>query len=141
MHPNVRSAALRAAAKTAIALSLAGGTLAVLPGCSASHQPSPAPVADAGASGCDERLAALELIDGGELGTTRFASDDARHDREVGDCCAALDERARIEGMADIDPALGLACCDVVVFAQGRVSWSPLGCTPWGPPCPPEAPV
>lgn len=166
MDPNVRRAALRAAAKTAIALSLSGATL--FAGCSSSHGPStmtPEPdaasvVAEEDAAvmaepdaavvmpdaattpACEEHLASLAISTDSEAWPpSRFTSDEDRNDPRTGACCLELHTRAETSGTADIDPAIGMACCDVVVFAQELAPVSNLGCTPWGPPCPPEAPV
>jgi len=166
MDPNVRRAALRAAQKTAIILSLAGASLYA--GCSASHEPEmpamdasphepdamvvvPEPDAtvpvepDSGPpptpEDCDERLASLELTGTEDIWTTRFASGEARNDPATGACCMEL-ENAVAEGTSDAAfTPLGMACCEVVVGVQHLVPFSNLGCTPWGPPCPPEAPV
>jgi hypothetical protein len=167
MDPNVRRAALRAAQKTAIILSLAGAGLYA--GCSASHEPEmpamdasphepdamvvvPEPDAtvpvepDSGLpptpDDCDERLASLELVGIEDEWTTRFASDEARNDPTTGACCLELEHAVREGTVTDVAfTPLGMACCDVVVFVQHLEPYSDLGCTPWGPPCPPEAPV
>jgi hypothetical protein len=168
MEPSIRRAALRAAQKTAIVLALAGASLGS--GCAASHErgldvapvvdaapPEPdaatvwpetdaavAPDADAAPpipDDCDERLASLELSGTEDTWTTRFASDEARADPATGACCMEL-ERAAEAGTPDVAfTPLAMACCDVIVAVQHLQPFSNLGCTPWGPPCPPEAPV
>lgn len=168
MDPFVRRAALRAAQKTAIILSLAGASVGV--GCAASHErdliamrpmpetvdatvavPDAAPEVDASApsedarvvapADCEERLAALELTGTEDVWTTRFANESDRNDPIVGACCME-EEQLAAEGASDVVfQPIGMACCDVIVYAQHLQPYSNLGCTPWGPPCPPEAPV
>ena len=165
MDTNIRKAALRAAAKTAIALSLSGATLG-LSACTSSHTPptsdaamveladaavveladaalhdAAVPRPDAASPECDALLGSLELIGTEDFWTTRFASEEAKRDVRTGECCMELEARAAETGTEGIDPAIGMACCEVIVSVQRLQSFSNLGCTPWGPPCPPEAPV
>jgi hypothetical protein len=171
MRDDVRRAALAAALKTirsvaspprvlrraGAALGLGGALL----GCSDLHGGDPramsdaavpdAPLAevasdaaapDALASPCDELLAGLRILDDGTGFGAQFADVEARLDPAVGGCCHALDAAVRA-GERPVEPfsPLALACCDVVVFAQGLEPFSELGCTPWGPPCPPSMPT
>ncbi len=91
---------------------------------------------------CDELLDGLAITahEGGFV--AEFTSAEARVDPAVGACCHELELAARA-GEPTVEPftPLALACCDVVVFEQSLETYSQLGCTPWGPPCPPEMPA
>lgn len=157
MDRNIRKAALRAAAKTAIALSLTGGLTGA---CAELHHPPASTldaatsdagstsdamsIADASASDssvteCDRHLASLELIDSPHIIWPMFNELD-RSDPLTGSCCLEVHERVTRDEPSGVSDRLELACCDAIV-ARRLVSFSPLGCTPWGPPCPPEMSV
>lgn len=162
MDDRIRRAALRAAQKTAIIVSLSG--------CYDMHgRPLPAPTADAGAPivadaaptadaptlvpdagapplPCGELLPSLaitlpEPVDGAWAWGAHFTDERARLDATVGGCCMELEEAASVGApLVETGAPLAMACCDVITSAQMLVPFSSLGCTPWGPPCPPEMP-
>ena len=158
MDERIRRAALRAAMKTAIIVSLSG--------CYDMHsRPTRVPITDAGRVerdaavavvvdaptapdvpplACDEHLAMLAITnptppDDRWAWGAQFTDEATRLDPLTGACCMELEVAA---DMGTLDPSVGsplrMACCDVVVNTQNLVSSSSLGCTPWGPPCPPE---
>jgi hypothetical protein len=161
-----RHAGQRAAVRSALVLGLTGGLLG---GCALSHAAPLASVTDAGTRGapdvasatpdagpdvmvhppdagsdapltCESLLASLEITPPGEGQTF---SETARLDPSVGACCHQWEidvSEGRVAGEGWPPSALAMACCDVVVFAQHLETSSILGCTPWGPPCPPEMP-
>jgi hypothetical protein len=88
---------------------------------------------------CDELLPSLEITAPEGGWGAQFTSEVARLDPTVGACCHELELAARA-GTPVVEPftPLAFACCDVVVFQQNLEPYSELGCTPWGPPCPPE---
>ena len=157
MDDRIRRAALSAALKTAIVVSLTG--------CYGMHQRTPraAPATDGGRPlgdashvahadvppdvpplPCRDHLARLAITDPSEPGGTwawgaHFTDEAARLDPHTGACCLELDVAASA-GTLDpsVESPLAMACCDVITSAQMLVSFSSLGCTPWGPPCPPE---
>jgi hypothetical protein len=150
MDANIRKAAIRAAAKTAIVVSLSG--------CALDHgRPDPGTDAaivmasDAGTDAfvrpteCSQLLASLPIVEPDPVSDpdwhwgAQFANESDRLDPRVGQCCLEMNRRAEegIEG-AEIGTALAMSCCEVVVTDQHLATWSALGCTPWGPPVPPE---
>jgi hypothetical protein len=97
---------------------------------------------DATPLACDALLSGLAIASSESGFVAHFESAEARHDPQVGACCHALELAVRA-GERPVEPftPLALACCDVVVFEQSLETYSELGCTPWGPPCPPEMPL
>lgn len=156
MDDRIRKAALRAAQKTAILVSLSGcydmhGRAPLVPASDAggplgadaplvADAPPPRPLP------CGELLPSLEITSPEPVDETwawgsHFADERARLDPTVGACCMELEEAVAAGVPAvDVGAPLAMACCDVIVSAQGLVPFSNLGCTPWGPPCPPEMP-
>ncbi len=162
MDERIRRAALRAAQKTAIIVSLSG--------CYAMHGRPLAPGADAGAAvsadaslagdtppapldagppplPCADLLPSLAITlpeppgDSWAWGA-HFTEERARLDPTVGGCCMELEEAASAgTPLVETGAPLAMACCDVITSAQMLVPFSSLGCTPWGPPCPPEMPA
>jgi hypothetical protein len=140
MTPEIRRAALRAAAKAALVVSL--GSLGAL-GCSGGARtapsnttattPDPTPVAEAT---CDEYLAGLEvtkgpLPDGDPLKDApavyaAFVDVAARAAARTQECCT--EQLARDNAQA----AQRFECCSALGTAADAMA-----CTPWGPPCPP----
>jgi hypothetical protein len=115
----------------------------------AGHEITPdAPIAPDVPFGCEEHLASLEITTSGEPGWSpaQFTHEADRVSAETSSCChqMELDVRAAHERgeRTEWPPApLAMACCEVVVFVAHLESSSELGCTPWGPPCPPEMPL
>jgi len=139
MDDNIRRAALRAAAKTAILLSLTG--------CYELHlRPLRSERSDdAGAPSCAALLDRLAISlpepppDDSWAWGAHFSEPSARNDAQVGACCMELEAASRTETpLVTIGEPLAMACCDVIVNTQNLVGSSSLGCTPWGPSCPPE---
>lgn len=145
MDRNIRNAALRAAAKTAIAFSLTGGHI-LTGGCAELHHPPPptldAATSDAASSSsgaeCDRHLASLELLDFPHIRPSPLFTESDRSDPLTGSCCLEVHERVTRHEPSGVSGGIEVACCDAIVYAQGLVSFSPLGCIAWGPPCPPE---
>ncbi len=135
MKPEIRRAALRAAAKAALVMTIgcSGGKGSPPP---SSTTPDPVPVA-AGASCADhlgglatakpEALAADDpLRSRGEV-YGAFADVAARQSARTQECCAEALER---DGSS---AAQRWECCSALpATAQA------MACTPWGPPCPPQ---
>jgi hypothetical protein len=138
MRPEIRRAALRAAAKAALVMSI---------GCS-SGPGSPAPSnttttqgPQPAATSCAAHLDALAVVKPEEL-----AADDPLH--------ARMDVYGAFADRAARDSARTQACCEETMIADGSNAahrWQccsalaslpagaePSACTPWGPPCPPE---
>ena len=164
MDHDIRRAALRAAAKTAILVSLTGCyEVHSLPGSSTPHpdtgavadggRSSDAHVAvdegpssrDSGAPNCAELLDRLAISipeppsDDRWAWGAQFSDESARNDAQVGACCLVLDNASATETpLVTSGAPLAMACCDVIVSVQRIVGSSDLGCTPWGPSCPPE---
>lgn len=104
--------------------------------------PPDAPVRlDVGELPCGELLPSLDITAPEDGWGAQFTSETARVDPTVGACCHELELAVRA-GERPVEPftPLAFACCDVVVFQQRLEPYSELGCTPWGPPCPPEMP-
>lgn len=167
MRTDVRQAALAAALKTTRSVvgghgalksavlrsGVAVGLTGALLGCYDMHAHVPQPDAavadtsladtppDAPPPECDALLAGLDITVSESWGA-EFTSAAAQRDPAVGACCHELELAAR-GGTPIVEPftPLAFACCDVVVFEQSLETYSELGCTPWGPPCPPEMPV
>jgi hypothetical protein len=168
MDPRIRRAALRYAAKTAIVVSLSGcydshgrppRAVALVDAAVARTDapvwadvpPPDAPpsLPDVGPVECEPLLASLAITDPDPMedrwhwGAT-FTDPAVHTDPAVGECCLAMEIRASedpVGGAVDIGSPLAMACCEVIVGDQHLVSSSSLGCTPWGPPCPPEMPA
>ena len=154
-----RAASKSAVLRSGVALGLSGALL----GCYDMHARTPAtdaPVAiaddapmladvppdapvrlDVGELPCGVLLTSLEITAPEDGWGARFTSEVARLDPTVGACCHELELAVRA-GDRLVEPftPLAFACCDVVVFQQNLEPYSELGCTPWGPPCPPEMP-
>jgi hypothetical protein len=156
MDRNIRKAALRAAAKTAIAFSLTGGLTGA---CAELHHPpastldaatsdaasisdamsiADASTSDSSVTECDGHLASLELIDSPHVWPSPRFKEPDRSDPLTGSCCLEVHERVTRREPSGVSEGIEMACCDAIIYAQGLVSFSPLGCTAWGPPCPPE---
>lgn len=159
MDEGIRRAALRAALKTAIIVSLSG--------CYDMHErvprvaltdagrappdaaiavavDAPPPPPDVPPLGCSEHLESLAITNPSPpedrwAWGAQFTDEAARVDPFTGACCMELEIAA---SMGTLDPSvsgpLAMACCDVIVTSQHLVPFSSLGCTPWGPPCPAE---
>lgn len=150
MSPEVRRAALLAAAKTTFIVSL---------GCSSNLQPSspaaPPPASTASSATPDAPVAAPVLpcaqhLDGlATANPEQLPASDPLHDRlgvygaftdiaarnseRTRECCT--EELTRDHGGA----AHRWACCSALSDADGNTpSIQGSACTPWGPPCPPE---
>jgi len=157
----IRKAALRAAARTAIMLTLSGCALshvreerapragsgaardAATAIADAGHDAGRDAGADAARSSCEEHLGALAIVASESGWGNQFADEGARSDPFTGDCCMEIESQTTIGtgGLPEgVSTELAMACCDTLVFVQHRESSSNLGCTPWGPPCPPEMP-
>lgn len=97
---------------------------------------------DAAELPCGELLPSLDITAPEGGWGAQFTSEAARVDPTVGACCHELELAVRA-GERPVEPftPLAFACCDVVVFQQNLEPYSELGCTPWGPPCPPEMPI
>jgi len=165
MDDNIRRAALRAAAKTAILVSLAGCyEMHVLPPRSERSDDAGAvadsgrdavdahvaidagpPPRDLGTPNCAELLDRLAIhvpetpTDDGWAWGAQFSDESARNDARVGACCMELENASETDTpLVRSGEPLAMACCDVIVNTQNLVGSSSLGCTPWGPSCPPE---
>ena len=96
---------------------------------------------------CDSHLGSLAITTPDPEGWgAQFTSEAARNDATTAACChqMELDVRAahaRGEPTGWPPSDLAFACCDVVVFVHHLEPSSELGCTPWGPPCPPSMPA
>lgn len=142
MTPEIRRAALRAAAKAALVVSL--GSLGSI-GCSGgkSGGPSTSSTSNTGGStepaaevSCADYLAGLPVARTGEL-----AADDPLKDRP--------DVYGAFASVADREAARTQTCCTEQLAADGSAAaqrWEccsalpapdGMACTPWGPPCPP----
>lgn len=143
MTPEIRRAALRAAAKTALVVSL---------GCSGSSkgpQPTPTNVAPAPATepaktepACDEYLASLatvksreQLAEGDPLRDkpevyAAFSDVALRESPKTKECCTAALVRDGAGAKQRFE------CCSALGDVPDGAT--PSACTPWGPPCPPE---
>ena len=145
MSPEVRKAALRAAAKVAIVFSLGGC------GAPAASTPTPAPPPDRGGGAtqapppasvpCGTYLDGLALAANSaalpendplhgrpDVYGQPFADQTARSAPRTQECCTA-------ELTADgANAAHRWSCCSAVPETHAVV----MACTPWGPPCPPE---
>jgi hypothetical protein len=135
MTPEIRRAALRMAAKTALILSV---------GCGGSPPPAPvqnttpavpAPVVEA----CEPYLGKLAVVKREELADDdplrqrndvygAFADAVARQSARTQQCCQEELDAKRAQA------AHRWACCSAL--PQGAQNGA--ACTPWGPPCPPE---
>lgn len=104
------------------------------------------PVADV-PTDCDAHLASLAITTPDPEGWgAQFTDEAARNSATTAACCHQMeldvrDAHARGESTGWPPSDLSFACCDVVVFVQRLEPYSELGCTPWGPPCPPSMPV
>lgn len=104
---------------------------------------------DVGPVACDSLLASLAITEPmpteehWHWGAT-FTDPAVHLDPAVGECCVGMDTVAGEWDGTGTPPetgtALAMACCEVIVSDQHLVPFSNLGCTPWGPPCPPEMP-
>ena len=110
--------------------------------------PPDAPVAPDVPVACDAHLASLAITpeSTGDWSPAQFTDEAERASAETATCChqMELDVRAAREGGEAVEwppSPLAMACCDVVVFVSHLEPYSELGCTPWGPPCPPEMPA
>ena len=138
MTPEIRKAAIRAAAKVALVVSVgcSGGSAAAPPS-NAATGPDPAPAA----ATCEAHLASLAVVKAGELAADDplhdrndvfgevFADVAARHDAHTQQCCT--------EVLGDVDAAskpYRWECCSALASVGTA---QPFACTPWGPPCPP----
>lgn len=136
MSPEIRRAALRAAAKAAFVVSI---------GCSSgAGKPAPSNVAgktgpEPAAASCAEYLAGLEVVQRDQLADDdplkeapelygAFADRAARESARTRECCT----EALAEGGSG-EPRW--ACCSALGNASGG---QPGACIPWGPPCPPS---
>ena len=166
MDRGIRQAALRAAAKTAILMSLSGcydmhlrpeRLASVDAGPVVDARPpredarmsldeGPPPAPDLGEPACSDLLGGLALTVPPPRGRwswdAQFTDERARLDARVGACCLQLDADVAVSETPG-DPIfpgapLAMACCDVITTTQHLVSSASLGCTPWGPACPPE---
>jgi len=104
--------------------------------------PPDAPVAPVA---CDAHLASLAITSASDWdwSPAQFTNEAERASAETATCChqMELDVREAREVVEWPPTPLAMACCDVVVFVNHLEPYSELGCTPWGPPCPPEMPV
>lgn len=144
MTPEIRRAAIRAAAKAALVAGLAG--------CGGDPKPAPAgpsnaattePAAPAAAVDCTTLLAGLatvkqdELPDGDPAKTRPdvygavFADRARREAPETQQCCTEELTRSGAQSK------LRWECCSALP-QDGQVG---IACTPWGPPCPPAMPA
>jgi hypothetical protein len=159
MDRHIRQAALRAAAKTAVLVSLSGcyemhlrpvPVALVVDGGGPREDAQmfvdegPPPAPDLGERACAELLGGLALTVPEPTGSSwswgaQFTDERARFDPRVGACCVEVEEAVHADPpLASVGSPLAMACCAVIVDTQRLVSSSSLGCTPWGPACPPE---
>ena len=137
MTPEIRRAALRMAAKTALILSLngcGGGAATPPPVANATGDQPPAPAAS-----CEQHLSSLAVVKRDALAPDdplakrndvygAFADIVARTSARTQQCChEELDKQGA-------RAAHRWACCS----ALGPTDGTGIACTPWGPPCPPE---
>jgi hypothetical protein len=140
MTPEIRKAALRIAAKTALVVTI---------GCSGGGSSTKAtpPANTGGTAGaavvaCDAHLGALATIEKDKLAADDplkarmdvygkvFANVGERTSPRTQECCTEhLDKGGS-------SSALRWECCSALPETA-----SPSACTPWGPPCPPEMPA
>ena len=143
MTPEIRKAALRIAAKTALVVVTVGCS----GGGSSTKSTPPTNTGGASASGavvaCDAHLGALALVDSkdqlaaGDPLKERmdvygkvFANAEERNAPRTQECCT---QELATNGAGS---KLRWECCSALP-AQA----DPAACTPWGPPCPPEMPA
>ncbi len=147
MSPEVRRAALLAAAKTTFIVSL---------GCSSNLRPSSPAAPSAAPEATPESTVTAKVLPCGQhldaLATAQpeqLPASDPLHDRPgvygaFTDIAARGSERTReccSEELTrdDSGAAHRWACCSALSDANGNTPNAPgAACTPWGPPCPPE---
>lgn len=139
MTPEIRRAALRIAAKTALVVTIgcSGGGSATKTAPPANTGGTPAPVV-----ACDAHLAGLAKTDRDKL-----AADDPLKERmdvygqvfaDVGERTSARTQECCHEELTanGASSALRWECCSALPRGSEAMA-----CTPWGPPCPPEMPA
>ena len=132
MTPEIRRAALRAAAKVALVAAV---------GCGGKPPPpsnTTPPVQTDTVATCKEYLAGLKVVQRGELPVGdplrekpdvygAFADRAARETPRTKDCCN--------QEITANDQTHQWPCCSAL---DNIVPAGAIGCSPWGPPCPPE---
>jgi hypothetical protein len=140
MTPEIRRAALRIAAKTALVVTIGCS------GSSSSTKATPSNAAPAGAPiACDAHLSGLATVEKGELAANDpvrerpdvygkvFADVEARGSARTKECCT---EELVTSGSS---AKHRWECCTALDGVPAGAT--PSACTPWGPPCPPEMPL
>ena len=141
MTPEIRRAALRMAAKTALVMSIgcSSGTKTAPPPSNADHSGSSAPATSA--QPCPEYLGSLATAQRGQLKPddplhgkfdvyAAFADVAVRSAPQTQTCCT--EELVKHGSGA----AARFECCSALGHVPEGAERS--ACTPWGPPCPPE---